>query len=137
MTLVVREADARECRAAGFEPEEALRLSIARSDEVYEARAERNGELLGIWGWRVIGFLTQRVDMWLLTSDAVSDHAMYFGRESKRIMDELLLRFSVLQCEVHLGHRSSLRWLRWLGFSEVAQRKVGDEVFLLMQKGRD
>lgn len=137
MTLVVREEDARECRAAGFEPEEAVRLSLERSDEVYEARSGVSGELFGLWGLRVVGFLTLRADMWLLTSEAVAVHPTEFARTSKTLLAELLLRFNALRCEVFIGYADSIKWLKWLGFKPIGRREVNQNWFLIMEKGRD
>jgi hypothetical protein len=135
VTLAVRDNDARECRAAGYEPEEALRLSIQRSDEVYEARAP-NGELMALWGIRTSGFLTTSADVWLLSSNAVFDWPLAFGRESRRISSALMETYSILRVEVHARYFEAVKWLQWLGFSVVSTRRVGDEIFALMQKDR-
>lgn len=142
MTLVVREADAAECRAAGFEPEEALRLSILHSNVIRWEYAPRDATFFDdvdemcVWGWRVSGFLTLRADVWLLTSDHVTKHPIYFAKRSRKYVEELLKTFRELRCEVHVAYTDSVKWLLWLGFRRIGERVIGSETFLIMQKDR-
>ena len=134
MTLVVREEDARECRAAGLDPYEALAMSIARSDHAVNEFI--GGEHAACWGWRLRGFLTQNIDAWLLTSDVVGRNPIYFARQSKKRLKLLLEHHPSIFVEVHARYLTSVKWLLWLGFRRVDERIVGGETFLIMQKDR-
>lgn len=134
MTLVVREADARECRALGFEPEDALEDCVWRSDHAVNEYID--GELAACWGWRLRGFLTQNVDMWLLTSDVVTAHPIEFARRSKRKLEALLKLHPSIFVQVHTAYTDSVKWLLWLGFQRVDTLVVKGETFLIMRKDR-
>ncbi len=135
MTLVVRENDARECRAAGFTPEQALARSIAFSDELWEHRED--GKTIAMWGIRLRGFLTQNVDAWLLTSDEVANHKVKFARKTRKWVQDILDRgYASIYIEVHAAYLDSVKWLLWLGFKQVDVRIVGGESFLIMRKDR-
>lgn len=134
MTLVVREADAKECQAAGLDPQEALRQSIARSD--WCAVEFADGEEMCVWGYRECGFLTQSIDAWLLTSEKVVTNTIRFARGSKRHLDVLLSKYWAVRVEVHAAYTDSVKWLCWLGFKQVGVRVVRAETFLIMQKDR-
>lgn len=134
MTLVVRENDARECRALGYEPEDALSDCVWRSDQ--SVNEFREGELMACWGYRLRGFLSQNIDVWLLTSDVVTANPIYFARQSRKRMAQLLQNHPSLFCEVHAAYIDSVKWLLWLGFRRVGERIVKGETFLIMQKDR-
>lgn len=134
MTLVVRRQDAEECLAAGLTPEQALAQCIARSDTAVNEYI--SGDHAAAWGYRLRGFLTQNVDAWLLTSDVVASHPVYFARQSKKRLAAILEQHPSVFVEVHAAYINSVKWLLWLGFRRVGERVMRGETFLTMQKDR-
>ncbi len=128
---MMREADARECVAGGSTPESALARSISESDESREFYA--GGELCAVWGWKAQGSLGH---VWMLSFEPASEHKVALGRESRNMMDELLVRFSRLRAEVHSEHELAIRWLRWLRFIRVGEVQMGSSTFIIMERGR-
>lgn len=110
----MRQADQDECWAAGVDPYTALADSRKRSD--WSTEIWRNGTLLCEWGYRVDSVLTNAASVWMLSFDPMGSHTIFAGRESRRLLRELLKMFNSLQCEVHAKHLLALEWLEWLGF---------------------
>lgn len=116
MTLVddMRPADAAECRAGGFSPDVMLDLSIQRSDASYDVYSGR--ERLAVWGWKCLSFVSSSAVVWCLSFEAADRHKVFFARESRRLLAQILTRFRYVHCEVSVEHKAAIRWLIWLGF---------------------
>lgn len=131
---MIRDADRREVEALGFTPQRAISMSVEGSDAAFVQRIE--GEPVAYWGWKAHSLLSSRANVWMLSTPAADLHPVAFARESVRLRDELLERFTALLADVHAAHTVAVRWLEWLGFRVVAARSVGAEVFYTMQRDR-
>lgn len=112
----LRPLDAEECRAGGLTPSEALTLSVERSDECW--LLTRYGRMVACWGYRTRSILGNTVDVWMLSGGGVAGMELTFARESRRLMSDLLTRYSTLVAWVWIGHTVTVRWLEWLGFEK-------------------
>ena len=131
--MTMRKLDQDECRAAGLEPEDALRMSRELSDAFFVATA--GAEPLAQWGYRRINSTTAQV--WMLSFEGVDTRKTMFARESLRLQDFLLEEFDTLRCEVWSGHTVARMWLEWLGFRAIADTYHNEALFIIMQKDRD
>lgn len=127
----LREADRMECLAAGIEPDVALKRSVQASNNAFAHYW--NDELLCMWGFRYEDKRGDSAFMWLLSTPAVDLHAMAFARASKRLLAILLGEAEVIKVLVHNQHSVAVRWLSWLGFTQVEDF---NENFMLMRKVR-
>ncbi len=131
---MIRDADRREVEALGLTPQRALALSVEGSDAAFVQRIK--GEPVAYWGWKAHSLLSSRANVWMLSTPEAELHPLTFARESVRLRDELLGRFTALVADVHAAHTVAVRWLEWLGFRVVAARAVGPETFYTMQRDR-
>lgn len=113
LAVAMREADRAEVGAAtGWDPLEALRRGLEDSAECWTLRID--GDLVGMYGVVDLG---SRVGIgWLLTGDAIEDHARAFWQVCKRELPELLERWDVLYNAIDCRHTKALRWAERLGF---------------------
>lgn len=113
----LREADAAECLAGGFKPEDAVRQSIALSD--YYDVLYSEGEFFAAWGYRAYSLFSNRCQAWLLTGEPVDKAPQTFTSISLRALLWLFESFSEVEVLVHNEHRKAMRWLKWLGFEPI------------------
>ncbi len=111
----LREAELRECIAAGMTGEEAISSSIAYSTECYQIIIEE--EVVCSWGWFPTSHLSGVCHIWMLTGEAANKHKVFVARESARILNIMLECFPSVLVLVDSRYSLSIKWLRWLGFS--------------------
>lgn len=111
----LREADKRECIAAGLLPEQALQASIDASDQCFKMVGP-DGEILAYWGYTVGSPLTWACFAWMLSTPAIERNKMYAGRISLRLLEQLLDTYGEVFVTVHNEYGLSIRWLEWMGF---------------------
>lgn len=105
----MREADRQEVYAAsGLSPRAALLASIHGSAESWAGLV--NGNLTALFG--VFGNAP-----WLLGTDGVSQVPMTFLRGSRVVADRWSETYGPLENHVDARNETSLRWLKWLGFT--------------------
>lgn len=110
----LRVADEVECRAAGLEPHAALSQSIRLSDHSFAIMV--GSEVMAFWGWMAPSLLGATCHAWMLSTPLAEQHKMYMGRESKRLLRELLTAYPIITCIVDREHKLARKWLHWLGF---------------------
>ncbi len=125
---VLREADILECAAGGLTPYEALSTSIAQSDVAYVIEWE--GAPAAYWGWRVI---PEGCFAWMLSTPEMDRRPLHTARESARLLAWLHDTYPAVYVYVHIGHTTSLRWLKWLGFTR--HNTHGDFITMVARNG--
>lgn len=110
----LRPEDATEVALSSSESTEALLVhSVSMSQECYAA--EVDGLVIALWGVHryqlVIGV------PWLLASPEVSRYAKRLVADGRAWVDHISITHPVLTNFVHAGNKSSLRWLKHLGFT--------------------
>lgn len=128
--LQLRAADEAECLAAGMTGAEAVKHSVDNSDW-YEA-VYLNGQLAVVWGYARGSFFTPSCVAWLLTTDLVEEHKVWFAKSSLRCLRYLFETFEEVLIEVHLDHKLARDWLSWLCFDAVSHNNG----FMLMKAKR-
>jgi hypothetical protein len=108
--MKLREKDLEECARQGLTAGEAVRKSIALS-----SHAERFS-CFGWWGYYAPVMLGQVCWVWAITTEAVDHKPLRVARASKRIFAGILERYPVAFAQVDVDHKTSQRWLEWLGF---------------------
>ncbi|MDR1650746.1 MAG: hypothetical protein LBR87_03070 [Synergistaceae bacterium] len=121
----LRECDVREIRAAdGIPPDEAVRFCIGNTDDGWAFEAD--GDPWVILG--AVGVQERRGIIWLLGTDLIYDHPVWFHKTCARILDEVLrVRYDELFNWVGAENETSLRWLEALGFAADKPEPFGAE----------
>ena len=96
-------------------PDEEKRLStfIARSEEVWFGL--HDGQVAAIWGVIQPTVISNRMYLWLFTTDLVDKHKFLLVRHSQLFIDRVLKRYPVIVGHVSIHNDRAKRWLRWLG----------------------
>lgn len=118
----MRAADLAELRAAGFD--EALypvKQSVMRSTLCWTALVD--GELACIFGITWSGPDTG--SPWMLGTPVVDRHSRVLMRRTPQYIDLMLQAFSYLHNYVHAENKTSVRWLRRLGFALAEPQPYG------------
>lgn len=118
----LREADRAELVASGFD--EALypiEQSVARSLLCWTTTVD--GEVACIVGATWSGENTGAP--WMLGTPLVERHARVLMRETPRYIALMLLAFPTLRNYVHAENKTSVRWLRRLGFALAEPQPYG------------
>lgn len=113
----MRRAQADEVRALGYEPGEAVELSLMRSAEAWSLwLGDRLACLFGVVRVSSSILGRQRGAAWLLATDAVDAHPKSFWLASRAVLPQLLERWASLFSTVDGRRKEALRWGRRLGF---------------------
>lgn len=111
----MRVADRREIEAVNdATPLEALRISLARSTEVWAGMVDT--EVACIFGVGPLSLLGGEGCPWLLGADLVERHAFAFARRNRAMVARWLQTYRVLRNVVDARNARAIRWLGWLGF---------------------
>lgn len=117
----LRAVDRREILASHhLKPLEAAEAVVTLSDECRTGRA--NGELVCMFGVKRHTMVSDYGSIWMLGTDLVEKYAVRFLRENQREIEKLSAGFQLLENWCDARNKSTLRWLKWLGFTiEPAQ----------------
>lgn len=112
--LDLRNADKEELEAASGAPwKEALANSVAGSDISWVITLD--DEIVGVFG---LSELEPHVGVpWLVATDKLGQFSFRFAKESKLVIELMLMLYPVLINFVYSKHTEAIRWLEWLGFS--------------------
>lgn len=111
----MRPADVVEVWASGgFTPLGALETSISKSQ--YAAVAWVDDEPCAIYGLIIHDALAGVGIPWMLASEKAMKHKREFLAQTPGIIKAMLDICPTLYNYVHAENRTSIRWLRWLGF---------------------
>lgn len=134
----MRAADVAEVRAAGHEPADALRGSLARSAMAWTATV--GGVPAALFGVAPLGsVLDPRAAPWLLGTDAVPRSRRALAVLTPRYIREMLGAFPHLINLVHAPNTVAVAWLQRVGFSlgpTIAHPATG-EPFILFEMRRN
>lgn len=122
----LRAADIDELAASGQSPATALLDGLYLSQPCFTAydKAGNPALMMGVVpGEGMVGYV------WLLGTDSIETEATRFLRASKPLLNELHKIRPALINMVHAENHVHIRWLRWLGFSFVAQRTFNNHQF--------
>lgn len=114
----LREADVRELQGLiDVDPLQALRDSFEMSLEVWTVVVHNKpGLMFGVGPGNVI---------WMLgTPVAEERYPIEFARESRRLLNMLLGKYSMLHNYTSADNEVALRWLRWLGFTVMMDAPI-------------
>jgi len=103
----------------GLEPFEAIRVAITGS---FYARTMFCGmEPLAIFGLAPLSIMGGASRVWVFGTSAIDRHGFAFARASRKALDDLLTRASVITNLIDTGDVRAGRWLDWLGARYVSQ----------------
>lgn len=123
----MRQADIEEVWASNHHgPYEALMKGWLASDYVSVALAD-NGEPLAMLGLVKRDFLTGSGVVWLLGTNESMKHKKEFLKQTKQVIDDMLTICPRLCNMVHSKNKSSILWLKWLGFKLDDPEPYGPE----------
>jgi len=117
----LRTSDILEIEASsGRDPDEALELSWRASDQVWAAL--QNDRVIALFGAGRISMLSDIGVPWMLGSEELTGAGLEVGKRSRQYVLEMKNRFSLLENYIDARQKTSIRWLKWLGFQvEPAQ----------------
>ena len=113
----IREHDRHEIYCShGVTPLEALTISFSNSVECYTIE-DHNGSVVGMCG--VTKHTGIEAIPWLLATDALpkKENQRSFITQGKDWITDIKSRYEKLSNRVHADNRTSIRWLKSLGFS--------------------
>ena len=117
-SMTLRQADIDELRVAtGFpKPMDALRSSVAHSTEWSEICQDTNtGEILTLFG---LGRISEDIGVpWMVASPNLIKYRKVLMRYSKKIIQEMLDQFPLLNNYVDSRNEVHIHWLRHMGFT--------------------
>jgi hypothetical protein len=119
----LRQADKDEIYAvAGIEPELGLQFSMEASDRCYTVRDLETDEPLSMFGTSPTGGddVTMAAVWFLGCDDMFKKNRMSFLRNSKFWVEKLFGDYNVLHNLVDKRNAIHIRWLKWLGFTFIA-----------------
>jgi len=116
LAAAMRPADAAEVWASGMRtPLESLVDGWGVSD--FATVACWDGEPLVMFGLVKRDILTGTGTLWMLGADTVRDHKRELLKQTPPVIAEMLTICPRLCNMVHNKNTSSIRWLKWLGFT--------------------
>lgn len=122
----MREADKVEIwLAAASDPESALRNGLARSSQCYTCLV--NGRPAFMFGVCPQSLLGRTATVWMLGTDDI--YKIKFGRREIRAMAKYVAKlaqgFDVIENWVWDENKTSIRWLKYLGFTVEEPEEAG------------
>lgn len=119
----LRKEDADECLAYGFSTQEGVNQCVENSTESFVLYW--GAEPMLAWGYRADAVYTGACDVWLLTTGLVVSHKKDFVRAAIKAHRALQEVFHLQRVVVAVSYTKAIRWLKSLGFIEVAWTKPG------------
>lgn len=110
----MRTSDVHEVRACGHEPMHAAVRSVAQSLLCWSAFAD--GELGCIIGVSPVSLVSGIGSPWMLGTPVLDAHSRVLVRMTPEYIAKMLKAFPHLVNFVHADNKTSLRWLKRLGF---------------------
>lgn len=124
----IREDDRNELKALGLTPEASISRGYLHSDKLYSVVDDEN-KTIAIFG---TVFVTNKVcRVWLLASNLINNHKIYFLRNSKKYYQEITKGYDTAYNAVHAKNKLHIQWLEWLGAKFTKDYVFNGEVFRL------
>lgn len=112
---LLREADMVELRAQKMDSTAALMHGYFRSYP-HSYTITVDDEPVAMYGV-VPGLDPNIAAIWLLGSDKLLEAQIWFLRNAKGVLEDLISGFDLVHNVVHEDNEVHIRWLRWMGFS--------------------
>ena len=129
----LRFGDAEECRALGYDPDDALQESFTES--CYNVTVLKEDVPIAMAGVRPHPSLLSNEGLpWCLTTEEVLEVPKTFMRLSKSVVHDLFARkYNYLFNVVDARYNQAVRWLKWLGYTidDAQPLGVNGEMFHL------
>lgn len=108
----IRDDDREELKALGRTPEESVTQSFLFSDKVYSVLDDKNNTI-AMYG--VTKYNDDICVIWLLASNLINEHRMYFLRNCKKYFYEMVKNYKKAVNIAYCGNYLHIKWLKWLG----------------------
>lgn len=131
----VRDADALECKRAGFSVEKGITRSFELSTVCRVAVLD--GKIIAIWGvgGDIIGTMGRP---WLFTAPGIEKYPLWMVKEGRKQVGEMLELYGRLLNFVDAEYAGALAFVKILGFSVGEPRAVfsGPDLFCKIERKR-
>jgi len=113
----LRKQDIEECALAGNTPEQSLINPFRyRRDNVNTYSVLKNGEVIGMFGVVSTANDIKKGTVWFLASDKIYDDWKYFTKRTKKWTSFFLSDYEFVYNFVPKQNKTTIKWLKWLGF---------------------
>lgn len=130
VAAAMREGDRTELRVLNnIAPREALDVTLAQRGEHWSGLID--GVPAVIFGVVPLSLAGGAGVIWLLGTDAVTQHRRLFLRASREVVARFFEQYDVLVNVVHVENRVALRWLQWLG---ATFKRNGDRIYFELKR---
>ena len=132
--------DLRELQAAcGENVDVAERLTRSVRVSTLCKVLESDGEPVVIFGVAPLSVIAREGAPWLIATDMASDMEYRFARLSKRLLPLMIGPYLRLYNYIDVRNETTMRWLKWLGFSisEPLEYGVNGELFMRFEMEAD
>lgn len=114
----LRAHDRKTIERLSLDPVALLRRTFDNGSPIFTATIDEAPVCM--WGLEKKSLLSTWM-LWMLTTDAIDANPVRFLRESRKIIYALSSAYGTIEGLVDSDFEVSVRWLRWLGFREVAE----------------
>lgn len=111
---------ARSESCPGLPPARVLQMALEASTRSWVLILR--GAPVMVYGILTRSFMSAEAHLWAIVSDEVENCKLEFAKASKKIVEGLMQKYSVLEVVTVPEYEVANRWVRWLGFSEVEPR---------------
>jgi hypothetical protein len=126
----LRAIDVREISAVSGRSPRASLISGVRGSEYCKAGVA-DGEVVCLYGVRRLSVWEDDCVIWMLGTDDLPKHAVRFIRDCRSEVVSMVQQFKFVENWCHAENKTTIRWLKWLGFKieEAAPYGRKDELF--------
>lgn len=126
----MRQVEIDEVAVSGFTPLEALKMSVAVTDNCQTVCTSAGDIPIAMFG--TTPYSVKMGVVWLLTTNDIASHRIAFIRRSKAVIRELMRDYDILFNFVDARHTLSLSWLKYCGAIEKEIIEINGFPFHLM-----
>lgn len=123
----IREEDREELKALGTTPEKSISGGFLFSDKVYSV-LDDNNNTIAMYG--MLPYDEKSCVIWLLASNLINKHKMYFLRNCKKYFYRMVKDKQTAFNIVYLKNTLHIKWLKWLGASFSSPFKYNNNFFI-------
>lgn len=96
-------------------PLQSLKAGFERGDQCWTIVFD--GEPIGMFGVGRATLMSDRGIPWLLATDKLVEIQVIFLKSCKKHVQNMKIGYNILENYVSIHNKTSLRWLKWLGFT--------------------